>query len=125
MPLLDIFWAMLWFFLFVAWISVLFSVITDLFQNRDMGGVAKALWVVFLIFLPVLGVLFYVITQGQGMAERQAERMAASEQAARTYIQEAAGAPSTADELEKLAALRDNGTITADEFAAQKTRLLA
>lgn len=125
MPLLDIFWAMLWFFLFVAWISVLFSVIADLFRNQEMGGVAKAIWVVFLILVPWLGVLLYVITQGKGMAERQAAQVVAHEQATRTYIQEAAGATSTADELEKLAALRDNGTITHDEFAAQKSRLLA
>ncbi len=124
MPLLDIFWVILEVFIFFAWLMVLFSILTDLFRS-DMGGFAKAVWVVFLIFLPFLGVLIYLITQHRAMAERSAAAAAQADDAAKTYIREAAGAPSTADELHKLAELRDKGALTEEEFAAQKARVLA
>ena len=125
MPILDLFWTILIIFLWFAWLMVVFNTIVDLFRNDDMGGVAKGFWALFIILVPWLGVLIYLITQSDGMARRQAERIQASDEAARAYIQQAAGTTSTADELEKLAALRDNGTITAAEFDAQKARLLA
>ena len=125
MPILDLFWTILIIFLWFAWLMVVFNTIVDLFRNDDMGGVAKGFWALFIILIPWLGVLIYLITQSDGMARRQAERIQASDEAARAYIQQAAGTTSTADELEKLAALRDNGTITAAEFDAQKARLLA
>jgi len=125
MPLFDLFWAMLMLFLWVAWFSVVISVALDIFRSDDMGGGAKALWTLGVIILPWLGVLGYLIIRGEGMAMRAAERAAAQEQHARQYIREAAAQPSTADELAKLAGLRDSGVLTDAEFAAQKAKVLA
>jgi hypothetical protein len=125
MPLLDLFWAMLWFFLFFAWIWLLITVIADIFRSRDLSGWAKAFWVLFIVIIPWVGVLVYLIARGQAMGERHMQDAIDREKAARTYIREAAGTTSTADELTKLAELRNSGVITEDEFAAQKTKLLA
>jgi hypothetical protein len=124
MPLFDLFWSMLWFFLFVAWIWVLISVVSDIFRSQDMGGFAKALWVIFVIVIPWLGVLVYLIARGDSMADRNMERAMEQERAARSYIQEAAGT-SAADELKKLADLKAAGHISDAEFEAQKAKLLA
>lgn len=125
-PLLNLFWTMLWFFLFIAWLWLLFSVFGDIFRSRDLSGWAKALWTLFIIVLPLLGVLIYLVARGAGMAERTVEARQRHDEALRAYIREAAEpAPSTADELTKLATLRDAGTITADEFEAQKAKLLS
>jgi Short C-terminal domain/Phospholipase_D-nuclease N-terminal len=123
MPLLDLFWAMLWFFLFIAWIWVLFSVIADLFRS-DMSGWAKGLWTIFVIVLPFLGVLIYLIVHGSTMQERTRGEAIAMERAQRDYIKSVAGSESTADELAKLADLRNRGVITDPEFDAQKAALL-
>lgn len=125
MPLLDLFWTMLYLFILFAWWWALFSVISDLFRNRELSGVGKALWMVFVIFLPVLGVLVYLIVEGDDMATRNVERAHARAEAGRVYIREAAGTSSVADELTKLGELRDRGTISADEFETQKAKLLA
>ena len=124
MPLFDLFWAMLWFFLFFAWIWLLIRIFADIFRS-DSSGWVKAGWTIFVIILPFLGVLVYLIAQGGNMAERDMEQMAAMEKAQRQYIQEAAGGGGTAAELEKLAGLKDKGVITDEEFAAQKAKLLA
>jgi hypothetical protein len=124
MPLLDLFWAMLWFFLFFIWLMLLFRIFGDIFRSDDMGGWAKAFWTLFVVVLPVLGVLVYVIARGQGMAERDMRQYQAAEAAQQQYIKEAAGATSAADELAKLAALRDRGVISSEEFEAQKAVLL-
>jgi len=124
MPLLDIFWSMLLFFAFVAWLMVLFSVLTDLFRS-DMGGWAKAFWIIFMIITPFLGVLVYLITQGRAMGERSAAAAAEADQATKAYIRDAAGTATPAEELEKLAALHDSGKLTDEEFATQKARVLA
>lgn len=128
MPLFDLFWAMLWLFLFIAWIAALISVLGDVFRRTDMGGGLKAMWVALLILLPWVGVLAYFITAGDGIARRRAEDARAQEEAIDEYIRQAAGAgsaSSAADELQKLAELRDAGVLTDEEFAAQKSRLLA
>lgn len=125
MPLLDLFWTMLFLFFFVAWIWVLFSVVTDIFRNERVGGFGKALWMLFVVFLPVLGVLSYLIAEGDNMTRRSVQQAQAIQDANKAYIREAAGATSVADELTKLAELRDAGTLSADEFEAQKARLLA
>jgi ABC-type multidrug transport system fused ATPase/permease subunit len=124
-PLLNVFLSFLYFFVFVIWIFLIFTIFTDLFRSHDVGGWGKTFWVLLILVLPLLGVLIYLIVRGGSMHER-AEAAAASQQAAmQEYIQQAAGtSPSVADELEKLAALRDNGTISAEDFAAQKARLL-
>ncbi len=125
-PLLELFWTMLWFFLFIAWIWLLITIIADIFRSRDMSGWAKALWVLFLIVLPILGALIYLIARGASMAERSAEEYGKREQAFREYVRDAAGSGSSVgDELTKLANLRDAGTITEEEFQTQKAKLLA
>jgi type VI protein secretion system component VasK len=125
-PLLNLFWTMLWFFLFVAWIYLLIVVVTDIFRSDDMSGWAKALWVLFVVIVPWLGILVYLIARGDKMSARAASDYQRRDEEMRAYVREAAGTSgqSTADELTKLAALRDSGTITADEFEQQKARLL-
>lgn len=124
MPLLNIFWSILMIFLFVAWIWVIIGVISDVFRSKDMDGLAKALWMLAIIVIPWLGVLLYIIVRGEGMAERNAQAMADAEAASRAYIKEAVGT-STADELAKLAELKEKGIITDAELQAQKAKLLA
>ena len=126
-PILGVFWTMFIFFLWFAWLMLLFRVFADIFRTRDMGGFAKALWSIFVIFVPFLGVLIYVIARGHKMAERDIADAAQSEAAFRSYVQEAAGSGGggTADELAKLADLKAKGVLTDDEFAQQKARLLS
>jgi hypothetical protein len=119
---------MVWWFLWIAWIVLLFQVIADIFRSEDMGGFAKALWAIFVIIVPWLGVLVYLIARGKSMGRREYQRAEAQEVAFRSYVQDVAGrggAHGTADELGKLAALRDQGVITDAEFAQQKAKLLA
>ena len=125
-PLLNVFWTMLWFFLFVAWIYLLIVIVTDVFRSDDMSGWSKALWILFILIIPVLGVLVYLIARGDKMQARTAADYQRRDQEMRAYVRDAAStSTSTADELTKLAALRDAGTITADEFERQKAKLLA
>lgn len=126
MPLLDLFWTMLVFFLFVAWLMLLFRVFIDIFR-RDTSGWTKAFWSLFVIILPLLGTLIYLIAEGKGMAERDLAAMTAAEQAQREYIQNVAGGAgaSSADELAKLGTLKAQGVISEEEFAAQKAKLLS
>jgi hypothetical protein len=127
-PLMGAFWTMLWFFLWIAWIMLLFKVFGDIFRSRDMGGWAKALWSIFVILVPFLGVFVYLIARGHGMTQRDLEQAQAHEQAFQAYVRDAAssaGTGGTADELAKLADLKERGTITDAEFAAQKSKLLA
>jgi hypothetical protein len=125
-PLLGVFWTMLWFFLWFAWIVLLVRVFTDIFRSHDMGGVAKALWSIFVILVPFLGVFVYVIARGHHMAERDVAEAQSREQAFQSYVKDVAanGSASKADELAKLAALKDQGVITEAEFQQQKTKLL-
>jgi hypothetical protein len=124
-PLLDVFWTMLWFFLFFIWIWLLITVFADLFRSKDLSGWGKAGWAIFVIIVPLLGVLFYLIFRGGSMQERQVQDAAQQEQAFRSYVQEAASSSSSpTDELVKLADLRDRGVITPEEFDRQKAKLL-
>ena len=124
MPLLDLFWSMLWIFLFIIWIWLLISVFIDIFRN-DISGWVKALWVIFVIVLPFLGVLIYLIVHGDDMQDRAMNRAMGQQAAQAAYIQDVAGSGSTADELEKLKGLHDRGVLTDDEYAAQKQKVLA
>ena len=128
-PLLGLFWSMLWLFLWIAWLLLLFRVIGDILRDSSLRGVAKAIWLIVVIVAPYLGVFVYVIARGSGMSQRDLERARASEAAFADYIRQAAGSggggTSTADELAKLADLRDRGVIDEAEFASQKARLLA
>ena len=123
-PLLSIFWTMLEIFFFIIWIYLLFMVFVDIFRSRDMGGLAKALWVIFVIVLPFLGVFVYLIARGGKMHERAAAQAQQQQKAFDSYVQQAAGGSSTADQLSKLADLKEKGTITEAEFAAEKAKLL-
>lgn len=127
-PLLNLFFTMLWFFLFVAWIWLLIALLADIFRSRDLSGWGKALWTLLIIVVPILGALIYLIARGSGMAERTAAEYQNRDEAFRTYVREVAGDganPSTADELAKLAQLRDAGAISDSEFQAQKAKILA
>ena len=115
---------MLYFFLFILWIWIAVMVVVDIFRSHDMGGFAKALWFLFVIFLPYLGVFIYLIARGGKMGERQAADAAAQQKAFDSYVRETAGSADVATQLEKLAGLRDKGVITAQEFDAQKAKLL-
>src|SRR5579863_6489362 len=119
-PLLSIFWTMLEFFLFFLWIWLLIIVFLDIFRSHDLGGFAKALWVIFLIILPFLGVLIYLIARGGKMHERAAEQAQQQQKAFDAYVKQAAGSSSSVDDLAKLADLKSKGVITDAEFEAQK-----
>ena len=124
-PLLGVFWTMLEIFLFIIWIWLLIIVFTDIFRSRDMGGFAKALWVIFVIVLPFLGVLIYLIARGGKMQERAVKDAQQQDQAFRAYVQETAGTTSTADEVAKLADLKASGAISEEEFQAAKAKALS
>ncbi len=119
-PLLDVFWTMLEFFPFFIWIWLLIIVFGDIFRSRDMGGFAKALWTIFVIVIPLLGVLVYLIARGGSMHERAVERAQQQEQAFQSYVQQAAGPTNAADEVAKLAELKASGAITEEESQAAK-----
>src|SRR5450631_2501715 len=118
-PLLNIFWTMFIFFLWVIWIWILIMVFIDIFRSRDLSGGAKALWFLFVLFIPLIGVLVYLIARGGSMGERAARQAQQQDEAVRSYVQEAAGT-SSADQLAKLADLRDRGVISPEEFEREK-----
>ena len=126
-PVLDAFLTMLYFFLFIIWIWLLIMVFMDVFRSHDMGGLAKALWVIFIIVLPFLGVFVYLIARGGSMHERAAAQAAEQQKAFDQYVKQAAGTPgeSSADQLHKLADLKTQGVLTDAEFEAQKAKILA
>ena len=125
-PILGLFWTMLFFFLWVAWIIILFKTIFDIFRNGDIGGFGKAFWVIFVVIIPWLGVLVYLIVHGKGMAQRDIAKAQAQQDEFASYVRQTAGSDAgTADELAKLADLRDRGVITEAEFVAQKSKLFA
>jgi hypothetical protein len=127
-PVLDAFLTILYFFLFVIWIWLLITVFIDIFRSHDMGGLAKALWVIFVIILPFLGVFVYLIARGSKMHERAAADAAQQQKAFDAYIKQTAGSgggENTADQLSKLADLKSQGVLTDAEFEAQKAKLLA
>ena len=128
-PLLNLFLTMLYFFLWIAWLFLLFRIILDIFRSHDLGGWGKAGWTILILFVPFLGVLIYVIARGSSMQERDMQQARESRQAMDRYITETArgAAPSTSpvDELTKLADLHKSGAINDDEFAAMKAKVLA
>jgi ABC-type multidrug transport system fused ATPase/permease subunit len=126
-PILDFFLTMLYFFLFIIWIWLLIMVFTDIFRSHDMGGWAKALWVIFIIILPFLGVFVYLIARGGKMRDRAARDAAQQQRAFDQYVQQTAGTSggTTADQLTKLADLKSQGVLSEEEFQAQKAKILA
>ena len=124
-PLLSVFWTMVEFFLWVIWIWILIMVFIDIFRSRDLGGGAKALWFLFVLFIPLIGVLVYLIARGGKMHERAYREAQQQDREFRAYVQDAAGSQTPADQLAKLADLRDRGVITPQEFEQQKAKILA
>lgn len=124
-PLLGAFWTVLEIFLWIIWIWILIYVFIDIFRSHDLSGWAKALWFLFVLFIPLIGVLVYLIARGGEMQQRAQQQAQQQDQEARRYIQDVAGAPNSADQLAKLADLRDRGVITADEFDREKAKILA
>lgn len=122
-PLLNLFWTMFWIFIWVLWLFLLFRVIFDIFRSHDLSGWGKAGWLVFVIILPYLGVLVYLIARGGKMTDREVADVQASN-GRYNAAPAAAPASSTADELSKLAALHERGVLTDAEFAAQKASVL-
>jgi hypothetical protein len=123
-PFLNIFWTILIFFAWVAWIWIAITVLIDIFRRRDISGVAKALWVVFVIVLPFLGVLAYLLIYHDGMAERGSKEAAASQEQFDDYVRRTAGTGGAASEIEKAKQLLDSGAITQAEFDHLKAKAL-
>ena len=119
----DIFWSIFWLFLMIAWFWVLIGVVTDIFRSKDMKGIAKALWVAFVILFPWLGVLSYLLFRGDKMEAHKVEDMHRIEAAQKDYIRSVATV-SAADEIERLVKLKETGHLTEAEFAAQKAKVL-
>ena len=124
-PLLDFFWTIFEIFLWVIWIWILIWIFIDIFRSHDLSGWAKALWFLFVLFIPLIGVLVYLIVRGGSMHDRAVQQAQRQDQEARAYIRDAAGTQSSADQLTKLAELRDKGVISADEFEREKAKILA
>jgi type VI protein secretion system component VasK len=121
----DFFWLLIWSYIFVAYLVVLFRIVADVFRDGELGGFAKALWMIALIFVPVLTALIYLIARGRGMAERQAGAARQAQAETEQYIQSVASTPSSADQIASAKALRDDGTITQDEYERLKAKALA
>jgi hypothetical protein len=119
--------ALLEFFLFFAWFMCLFWIFGDIFRSKDLGGGGKTFWVLFVIIIPWIGILAYLIVRGKGMHERQLEQMKDVQRAQNEYIKSVAGntAPNAADQIASAKGLLDNGTITQAEFAQLKAKALA
>ena len=124
-PLLGVFWTILQVFLWVIWFWILITVFIDIFRSHDLNGWGKALWFLFVLFIPLIGVLVYLIARGGKMHERAMKQAQQQDQQFRAYVQDAAGSPNTADQLAKLADLRDRGVITPAEFESEKAKVLA
>ncbi len=124
-PLLGAFWTIFEIFLWVIWFWILITIFIDIFRSRDLSGWGKALWFIFVLIIPLIGVLVYLIVRGGSMHERAVKEAQQQDEQFRSYVQETAGSPSTADQLAKLADLRDRGVITAEEFDREKAKVLA
>jgi ABC-type multidrug transport system fused ATPase/permease subunit len=124
-PLLGAVWTIIVIFLWVLWFWVLITVFIDIFRSHDLSGWGKALWFLFVLLIPLIGVLVYLIVRGGKMHERMVQQAQQQDQQFRDYVQETAGSQSTADQLAKLADLRDRGVITNEEFDREKAKILA
>ena len=121
----DLIWWFLWAFVFIAYLFALFAIIGDLFRDHKLSGWWKAVWIIFLIFVPFLTALIYLIARGNGMAERSQKEAKQYQAATDQYIRQTVGAASPSDEIAKAKALLDSGTITQAEYDQLKTKALA
>ena len=124
-PFLDVLWTMIIFFTWVVWIWIMVVILTDVFRRRDVSGWGKALWVIFLIVLPFLGALVYLIAQHDGMAQRQADAARGQKEQMDEYVRSVATTGGPAAEIDKAKQLLDSGAITQTEFDALKAKALA
>jgi Short C-terminal domain/Phospholipase_D-nuclease N-terminal len=124
-PFIDVFWTIIIFFVWVIWIWIVVTVLIDVFRRDDIGGFAKALWVIFVVILPWLGVLVYLIVEHDGMRERSVKQARAQKQEFDEYVRGAAGGGGSAAEIAKAKELLDSGAITQEEFEALKAKALA
>ena len=124
-PFLDVLWTLLIFFLWVMWFWLLIVIIGDIFRRRDIGGGKKTIWLIFILFVPFVGVLAYVLANSDGMAERNLERARKDQAQFDTYVRETAGSGGAAAEIDKAKQLLDSGAISQAEFDAIKAKALA
>jgi hypothetical protein len=124
-PFLDVLWSMIIFFVWVTWIWMMILILSDVFRRRDLSGWGKALWTFFLIILPFLGALIYLIAQSDGMAERRAQDVQGQREQMDDYVRSVAGSGGAAAEIDKAKALLDSGAITQPEYEALKAKALA
>ena len=124
-PFLDVFWTMIIFFLWVIWIWFLIAILSDVFRRHDIGGGSKALWTIFVIFLPFLGAFTYLISNGSGMAQRNVSESQAAQARMDDYVRSVASSGGAAAEIEKAKQLLDSGAIDANEYEAIKRKALA
>src|SRR4051794_26190203 len=124
-PLLDLFWTMLFFFVFVIWIWTVVAIMMDIFRSPDLGGGSKALWFMFVLFLPIFGVLMYLVARGNKMHQHALDQAQAQNEAMTQYVRSVAPTSSPADELAKLADLHDQGLIDDSEYETQRAKVLA
>lgn len=126
-PLLNLFWTMLVFFVWILWLLLLFRIITDIFRSHDLGGWGKTGWLVLVLVLPFLGVFIYLIARGSSMSRRELEQARRQDEVFKEYVRDVAGTGaggSGADELAKLADLKGRGAITEEEFQKAKVKIL-
>jgi hypothetical protein len=124
-PFLDVLWSMIIFFAWVAWLFILFRVIADIFRRHDTSGWGKAVWLIFVIVLPFLGVLIYLIANGDEMGKRDLEQARAAQASMDDYVKSVAGSGGPAAEIDKAKQLLDSGAITQVEFDAIKAKAIA
>ncbi len=124
-PFFDVLWTMFIFFMFFIWIWILFEVLGDVFRRRDIGGGMKAVWIIFMILLPFLGVFIYLIAEGNKMADRDMEQAQAARAQQDAHIKAVAASSSAADQIVRAKQLLDSGAITQAEFETMKAKALA
>jgi hypothetical protein len=125
MSLWEVMLSIFWFMLLVAWFWLLITIVTDIFRDAELSGWSKALWCLFVLVLPWIGVLTYLLARGRSMNERAVKQASDNERAFRQYVQQAASSgPGIADELDRLAKLYSQGTINAEDYEAAKRRVL-
>ena len=124
-PFADVMWTMLVFFVWIAWFLLLFRIIGDIFRRKDIGGLGKTLWMIFVILLPFLGVFVYVIAENDGMTQRAMEQAQAQQERMDDYVRSVAPAGGPAAEIEKAKGLLDSGAISQSEFDSIKAKALA
>jgi uncharacterized membrane protein len=124
-PVLGAFWTVMWIFLWVMWFLLLFRVIVDIFRDHEMSGWAKAAWLLFVLVIPFLGVLVYVIARGKDMGKREIQQAREQQEAMNAYIRQTAKGAGTGDDLAKLSELKTKGDLTEEEFQRAKAKLLS